>query len=246
MKITFIGTSHGVPSADRYCTCILIESGNSFYFVDAGAPIADVIQRRGLDMHNFKGIFTTHVHGDHTAGLFQVADLVNWYYRDCSSDFFVTDSEQADAIEKLIFISNNKNGIDKSRVRFRTVCEGVMYEDENISVEYILNKHITSSPSYSLVVREGEKKILFSGDFSGHLAEQDVPVKVLEGGIDAFVCELAHFSLDELAPYIKNAKTDKLFFTHVYPTEKYDDIERIKADFSVEIVTPKDDDTYYV
>lgn len=246
MRITFIGTSHGVPSAERYCTCILIESGDSFYFIDAGAPIADVIQRRGLDMHYFKGIFTTHVHGDHTAGLFQVADLVNWYYRDCSSDFFVTDSEQADAIEKLIFISNNKNSIDKSRVRFRTACEGVMYEDENISVEYILNKHITSSPSYSLVVREGEKKILFSGDFSGHLAEQDVPVKVLEGGIDAFVCELAHFSLDELAPYIKNAKTDKLFFTHVYPTEKYDDIERIKADFSVEIVTPKDNDTYYI
>ena len=246
MRITFVGTSHGVPSSERYCTCILIESGDSFYFIDAGAPIADVIQRRGLNMHNFKAVFTTHVHGDHTAGLFQVADLVNWYYRDCSADFFVTDTEQSEAIEKLIYISNNKTGVDKARVRFKTAVEGVVYEDENISVEYIRNKHITSSPSYSLLVREGEKKVLFSGDFSGHLAEKDVPVSVLEGGVDAFVCELAHFSLDELAPFIEKAKTDKLFFIHVYPTSKYDEIEKAKGIYAFEVITPKDNDTYNV
>ena len=246
MRITFVGTSHGVPSSERYCTCILIESGDSFYFIDAGAPIADVIQRRGLDMHNFKGIFTTHVHGDHTAGLFQVADLMNWYYRDSSAEFFITDPEQAEAIEKLIFISNNKTGIDRFRVQFKTAREGVVFEDENISVEYVPNKHIVSSPSYSVLVREGERRVLFSGDFSGNLAGCDVPVRILEDGVDAFVCELAHFSLDELAPYIQNANIDKLFFTHVYPVEKYDGIEKNKDRFPFEVLTPEDNDTYYI
>lgn len=246
MKITFIGTSHGVPSSERYCTCILLESGGAFYFIDAGAPIADIIQRRGLDMHSFRGVFTTHVHGDHTAGLFQVADLMNWYFRDCEADFFVTDTEQAEAIEKLIYISNNKTEVERSRVRFKTANEGLVYEDENIKVEYIPNKHITSSPSYSLLVSEGEKRILFSGDLSGHLSQNDVPVDVLLDGVDAFVCELAHFTLDELIPYIKDAKTKKLFFSHVYPIEKYCEIENIKGKYPFEIITPTDLSEYEI
>ncbi|MBP3376499.1 MAG: MBL fold metallo-hydrolase [Clostridia bacterium] len=246
MRITFVGTSHGVPSAERYCTCIIIHSGKSFYFIDAGAPVADVIQRQGLDMRNFKGIFTTHVHGDHTAGLFQVADLLNWYYRDCSADFFVTDPEQAEAIEKLIYISNNKTGVDKERVRFKTATDGVVYEDENIKVEYIPNRHISSSPSYSILVSEGEKRVLFAGDLSGHLAANDVPVETLESGVDAFVCELAHFTLDELSPYLDGAKTDKLFFTHVYPIEKYGEIEKIKGKYPFEVLTPRDNDSYEI
>ena len=38
MKITFVGTSHGVPAAYRFCSCYMIESSGSIYMVDAGAP----------------------------------------------------------------------------------------------------------------------------------------------------------------------------------------------------------------
>lgn len=246
MKITFVGTSHGVPSAERYCTCILLESGGSFYFIDAGAPIADIIQRRGLDMQNFKGIFTTHAHGDHCAGLFQIADLMNWYYKSAEADFFVADQEQADAVLSLINISCNRMGVDKSRIRFNTVCEGEVYSDENISVRYILNMHMTSSPSYSILVQEGERQYLFGGDFSNGLRERDLPESMLMSGVDAFICELAHFSLDDLVPYIDKANIGMLFFTHVYPTDKYCGIEKIKGKYSFPIYTPSDGDTYEI
>ena len=29
MKITFLGSSHGVPSAERYCSCTMIEVNGS-------------------------------------------------------------------------------------------------------------------------------------------------------------------------------------------------------------------------
>ena len=41
MKLTFLGTSHGVPAADRYCQSILAESENGGYIVVAGAPVFD-------------------------------------------------------------------------------------------------------------------------------------------------------------------------------------------------------------
>lgn len=246
MKITFIGTSHGVPSAERHCSCILLESGGAFYFIDAGAPIADVIQRRGLDMQAFKAIFTTHAHGDHCSGLFQIADLMNWYYKSASADFFVTDREQSDAIEALINISCNRMGVDKARIRFNTVNSGEVYRDENISVSYVQNMHMTSSPSYSILVQEGEKKYLFSGDLSGGLRERDLPHDLLSCGVDAFISELAHFSFDDLAPYIEKANIGGLFITHVYPTDKYDEIEKIKGKYSFPIFTPSDGDAYEI
>ena len=36
MKITFLDTCHGVPAADRYCSCTMLEAGGSLYFIDAG------------------------------------------------------------------------------------------------------------------------------------------------------------------------------------------------------------------
>ena len=39
MKITFLGTSHGVPAADRYCSCTMLEVNGAHYFIDAGAPL---------------------------------------------------------------------------------------------------------------------------------------------------------------------------------------------------------------
>jgi len=35
MKILFLGTSHGVPEANRRCSCTMIEIGDKRYFVDS-------------------------------------------------------------------------------------------------------------------------------------------------------------------------------------------------------------------
>ena len=47
MKITFLGTSHGVPAKDRFCSGYMIEAGDATYLVDAGAPVADLVLRHG-------------------------------------------------------------------------------------------------------------------------------------------------------------------------------------------------------
>ena len=66
MKITFVGTSHGVPEKNRYCTCIMLESGGAIYFIDAGAPIVDFLVNNGKSVNDLRAVFTTHVHSDHT------------------------------------------------------------------------------------------------------------------------------------------------------------------------------------
>jgi hypothetical protein len=77
-----------------------------------------------------------------------------------------------------------------------------------------------------LLTAEG-KKVLFSGDLSGKLAAKDVPAALQEEALELFVCEMAHFGWDDLAPYLENCHAKRVWFNHVYPLVKY---ERIAAE----------------
>jgi ribonuclease BN (tRNA processing enzyme) len=81
---------------------------------------------------------------------------------------------------------------------------------------------------------------------SNHLAAIDLPEAYLYDGVDAFVCELAHFSLDDLAPYIEKARTDKLFLTHVYPDSEFEQIIGLEGKYPFEIVAPNDSDEFEI
>ena len=97
MKITFLGTSHGVPGADRYCSSALVECGDNAYLIDGGAPVADLLIRYGVPYEKLKAVFTTHIHSDHTIGLLHLMSLSSWKFKESSYDLYLT--EQLDRNE---------------------------------------------------------------------------------------------------------------------------------------------------
>ena len=70
MKLKFLGTSHGVPAADRYCSSLMVETGGKTFIIDAGAPLIDLLLRNQKKPSDVSAIFTTHAHGDHVDGRF--------------------------------------------------------------------------------------------------------------------------------------------------------------------------------
>ncbi len=242
MKIRFVGTSHGVPAADRFCSCTMIEAGNAVYFIDAGAPLVESVLKAGRQVSDIRALFTTHVHGDHTAGLFHLADLVDWYYKN-TVDFYVADQSLVDAVKTMIFACNGGQPVHEDRVRLHVIDPTVPYEDENIRIEYIPTKHMPEPyHSYSILVTEGDKRVLFSGDFSHRLAKADVPEILSKESVDAFVCEMAHFGVEEIKPYLDTCKAKAVYFQHVFRLTKYDDIKEISKNYDFPIYAPNDGD----
>ena len=92
MKITFLGTSHGVPAADRFCTSIMLESGENVYLLDAGAPVINLMLKMGIDLKSLKAAFVSHSHMDHLSGLADLICLMNWYFQDTSADFYLPEA----------------------------------------------------------------------------------------------------------------------------------------------------------
>ncbi|MBQ9760280.1 MAG: MBL fold metallo-hydrolase [Clostridia bacterium] len=247
MKITFLGTSHGVPAADRFCSCSMIEAGDAVYFIDAGAPLVESVLKAGRQVSDVRALFTTHVHGDHTAGLFHLADLVDWYYREHSMDFYVADGCLVDATKGMIVACNGGKAVHEDRVRFHVIDPSVPYEDENIKIEFIPTKHMPEPyHSYSMLVTEGDRRVLFSGDFSNRLAKADVPELLSEEPVDAFICEMAHFGVEDIKPYLDTCKAKAVYFQHVFPLVKYDGIKEISKSYDFPIYTPNDGDSFEV
>lgn len=245
MKITFIGTSHGVPAADRYCSATMIEAGDSIYFIDAGAPLIEELLRRGKDIHNVRALFITHAHGDHTNGLLHISGLMNWYYKHSSADFYVPEQALIDVFDE--WLTANHDTRDRECLRFHVFDETLTYDDENITVTAFSTKHLyhINAPAYGFVVTDKQSgaRCVFSGDLSGRLAHEDFPAIAMEEEVDALVCEMAHFKMEHVAPYLEQCRAKTVYFTHVYPLSNFDDI-RAAADnypFPIRIVCDGDE-----
>ena len=135
MRIHFLGTSHGIPEPNRRCSCAMVEIDGCYYFIDMGLmAIYDMVTNH-QNVSNTKAIFVTHMHGDHTDGLFSFADLISW----------------------IDLTSDANNPLD-----FRPVESGVLYTDERLTVTAIRTQHCKFSYAY-LLQAEG-KNVLFTGD----------------------------------------------------------------------------------
>ena len=71
LKLTFLGTSSGVPTIRRNVTALAVHSttNRDWWLVDCGEATQHQLQRIPLTVHNLAGICITHIHGDHSYGL---------------------------------------------------------------------------------------------------------------------------------------------------------------------------------
>ena len=62
MKITFLGTSHGITEKNQFCSSALISTGGKHYLVDAGAPVLTLLKNHDIPLTDVAGAFITHSH----------------------------------------------------------------------------------------------------------------------------------------------------------------------------------------
>lgn len=240
MKLKFLGTSHGVPAADRYCSSLMVETGGKTFIIDAGAPLIDLLLRNQKKPSDVSAIFTTHAHGDHVDGLISFCDLASWYYKDVSVDIFVTEHALTGAI--FNFLSVIHSPPDTSRLRFTRATAGVVYDTPELKVTYLPTKHLPTRPAYSILLEAEGKRVLITGDMSNHLERKDFPSIVAEEHLDLVISEMAHFSVEHLTPYLETCIADRMVITHVFPFHKFAEIEALAGKYPFPIDIAHDGD----
>ena len=243
MLIKFLGTSHGYASAQRYCSCTMIRTGESIYYIDAGAPVYPLTLKAGYDIKNVKALFNTHFHRDHIEGAVELLETIDYFERGCSIKVLLPEENGK---RGLIGFLDAMNGypFECDRIDIGVYSAGAVYTDENISVTAFPNQHLVyqNRPSYSFLIESEGKRVIFTGDMSGCLQKNDFPTAAFEAENDLIVCEMAHFSPEHVMPYLEKCRAGKIAFTHVYPLEKYDAIREMNGKFPFQILTPEDGD----
>lgn len=213
MKITFWGTSHGVPAADRFCTATLVECNESAYLIDGGAPVADLMIRSGIPYTRLKAIFVTHMHSDHTFGIPHLCSLANWYFRESSFDVYLPEQEGVEAFRGLLLAGDK--ALDETRIRLKMTAPGVLYNDGCLAVSAISTGHMGAAyPSFAYMIEGEGKRVLFTGDLQADAA--DFPAVTSTAPMDAVVCEMAHFGPEQILPHMRSCLTKRFFFHHIY------------------------------
>ena len=211
MRIVFLGSSHGVPEPHRRCSSTLIEVGESRYIIDMGCQSIEDLINRNISPDSIKGIFITHMHGDHTNGLLSFLDLSSWKFKTVDPVIFLPGQmeDTVNAIRGWI----QCNGVTLRDFRFQPVNEGVLFDDGVIRVTAFRTKHIAYSYAY-LIEAEG-KRVFFSGDLRTKGPQEDFPMSVLEKPLDLAICESAHFQATAYLPLLQGqTNLKKLCINH--------------------------------
>ena len=207
MKITFIGTSHGVPEPHRKCTCIMVETGGNVYFIDMGTSAIDALRTRNIPIDAVKGIFITHMHGDHTHGLIPFVDLITWYFKTPDPVICLPMPEAGKLIRDWMDMTLSTA---QKEIRYRQTLPGTVFDDGVIKVTAVATQHCAKSFAY-LVEAEG-KTVLFTGDLKN--PGIDFPAPAMEKELDLVVCESAHFKATDYLPVFEKCRIKQVCLTH--------------------------------
>ncbi len=211
MKIIFYGTSHGVPEPHRRCSSYILEIRGSRYLIDMGTNVIEELRRRGIPIETVRLAICTHPHGDHTDGIIQFADLVNWYFKKADPEILLPDERLPAALKTWLTLNDNGKP-PREDLRIGAFGAGVAYEDENLRLTAIPTQHCVNS--YAFLIEAEGKRLLFTGDLRHPTA--DFPQVAFETELDLLVCELAHFSPDDCIPVFDKTKAKRILHSHIH------------------------------
>lgn len=218
MKLTFIGSSHGVPEAHRKCSCLMVEVEKNIYFVDMGTSVIEPLQNRGIPVDAVKGIFISHMHGDHINGLVSFVDLLNWFFRSADPTVCLPDLSAAEVIRQWLKVTLN-NG--QKEIRYAPIHSGEIFNDGLLKVTAFPTLHCPDSFAF-LLEAEG-KSILYTGDLNR--PGVDFPQVAQTRPLDLVICEAAHFPATEYQPILEKCQIHRLCVTHYSPRYHYSALE---------------------
>ena len=181
-KLIILGSGTPNPNPERSGSAYAVITNGQAYLVDFGPG---VVRRASalspswggkfqeMEIENLQYAFLTHLHSDHSAGL---SDLIlsPWVLgRESSLKLFgprglknmarnITKAYKED-IDYRINGSQPSNS-EGFKTSVTEISEGIIFEDENVSVEAFLNNHGGFKNSFGFIFRTQDKKIVFSGD----------------------------------------------------------------------------------
>lgn len=155
MELEFLGTGAGVPAKHRNVSSIalkLLAERNAVWLFDCGEGTQMQILRTAIRPRKIEKIFITHLHGDHIFGLPGLLSSRSFQGGDEELELYGPPGLEA-FVKAALKVSQTRLSYP---IRYIEVKEGIVFKDNQFSVECRLLDHGIDSYGYRVVEADHE------------------------------------------------------------------------------------------
>ena len=227
MKVHFFGTGSAIPNRERCRSSLAIEAADgTFLLPDCGEMVSTGIIRLGVVPDDVRAVIVTHLHPDHIAGLPLVLQHFQLRGRTKALNVFLP-AEGIEAVREFLRTVYLGSAMLKFKINFCPIQPDKTVVADNFSMTFFANKHLAmhaqtrrlagetvAGESYSVLISDDRKKLLYSGD----IASVEELQTFLMPGIDALILEYAHISAEEAVAFAAEPDIPRqVILTHFHP-----------------------------
>jgi len=221
-QLECFGVGDGRACGDRNHSAFLYAFEESAVLIDCGEPVSRSFKASGLSYETVDRIFLSHLHSDHFAGLFML--LQGFWLEQRKKDLGVhLPADGIQPLRQMLTAAYLVQDLLPFRLTFEPLQAGQTVAVGGVRVTPFRTSHL-----------EGLRKSYqekYPGDYAaycflletvhrrvGHSADLGAPrdlEPLLAEPLDLLVCELDHFSAEDLFLYLKGCEIKHLVLTHL-------------------------------
>jgi ribonuclease Z len=176
MRVTLLGTAGPEYFPDRLGISTLVEANGEMLLFDVGRGTNQRLYQSRFNPKDISRIFLTHLHNDHIEGLPDLW-MTPWFLLGRDHGFEIWGPEGTEQMVKgmrLMFGHdlearvNRFNPIETLAIETHVVGDGVIYENNGVTVTAFPVEHADGNPAFGYRVDWNGHKVVLSGDTTLH------------------------------------------------------------------------------
>ncbi|MEW5795635.1 MAG: MBL fold metallo-hydrolase [Candidatus Zixiibacteriota bacterium] len=236
-SFTILGSSSGLPQANRACSGYLLDTGGSLSLIDCGGGVTSSFLRQGFDPLKLDRVFISHTHSDHCCELSLVIQMLHVLRANRRLDVFVPDEFVRPFLSWLnaVYMFPQHLALD---LHIRGYADGFSFQGDRFELTAHANQHLEKAAEiieqydipnrmqcHSFRIATEKARLFYSADIASF--EEIIPHL---RDLDYALIESTHIELSKLIQYAKSSSVKKYILTHLGSPEELDTLRgRIEA-----------------
>jgi Cft2 family RNA processing exonuclease len=221
-SVTCLGVGDGWPCADRRHASFIYRFGKVTLLVDCGEPVDASLRAHGVQPDAVDSILISHLHADHIGGFLMLVQGFWLEGRKKPLTIHMPGGAIA-TLGEMLKTAYIFEELFNFRMKFSPLKTGRPFTTQGVRVTSFPTTHLDGFRS-----KFGKKYPIDFNAFSflferrglriGHSADLGKPddlEPMLEKPLDLLVCELAHFSPEDMFFYLRGRRIKKIVFMHL-------------------------------
>ena len=169
-SLTILGSSSALPTSKRFPAAYVLNAHERFFLIDCGEGAQIQLRKYRIKLGRLNHIFISHLHGDHTFGLFGLLSSFNLIGRKHELHIYGT-SELEEILNTHFDLFNIHLGYHMNFHEISCNRSEILYEDEKIEIVSFPLKH--RIPTCGFLFREKPKLRRLKKEM---IEEFDIPI----------------------------------------------------------------------